>query len=424
MKTSKKGKNEPNTASVSGAADKEILEVTVAADGGSKVKPGTKKADSDPKKPIAKKVKVKAEKKPSVEGAKPSIKKQKTSSAIPPAKKTKAASATSPTKKTKRAKPADVSESTRSSEHISDLKMPEPVDPLASMSPVDRLLAMPALPVLERENRARLLMQSPTKLHFYWSVRENPWPILRKAFGGEIGSYTLVLKLVEMRSGSEQIHNAEADGSWWFDVRPDSKYRAEIGFYAPNRPYIRIVYSNVIKTPRLKPSPHKAADSDWTVSAQKFARVLDVAGYARDAFDVAVAGDDPAASATAARQALRQFANGRDDRLGVIDDEDIRFAMMAFAEGQKLDDLRWKISAELFEYLQSSHVPLDAERAESALREHFDLDDVDLETEETSAAVFGASLVNFPRKMSSRRRPRIAGLSPEGSHNYGRTPRS
>ncbi len=289
-------------------------------------------------------------------------------------------------------------------------------DPLAAMSPIEKLLAQPTLPRLEREDRARLLMQTPTRLYFYWSVRQNPWALLRKAFGDDIGSYTLVLKLVETRSGTEQIYNADAEGNWWFDVRPDSQYQAEIGFYAPNRPYFRIVYSNTVETPRLKPSPRKATEAKWTVTADKFAQVLDVAGFSKDAFDVAIAGDDIPVAGAATRRAFQQFVGGSGEMAGTIDDEDIRYAMLELAAGQKLDDLRWKISAELFARLQASDKPLGAERAQDALREHFDIDDLDFESEEIGPEVFGASLVNFPRRLktravSTKHEPRYAPIS-------------
>ena len=410
MKTPEKGKKAPETTDVTGRTDKDILEMPASSPARSNAGPRTKTTDKAARNSSSKKA-----------GDKDQTTSRKTKTA---AKKRKPSVPTSPVKKVTGAKTTPAGKAGLAS-GVDTVPSPvEPADPLASLSPIDRLLAVPTLPVLERENRARLQMQSPTKLHFYWSVRENPWAILRKAFGGETGSYTLVLKLVELRSGSEQIHNADADGSWWFDVRPDGEYQAEIGFYAPNRPYIRIVYSNVIETPRLRPSPRKAVEADWTVSANKFAQVLDVAGFGRDAFDVAVAGDDPAASSTAAREALKRFADGDNDRLEVIDDEDIRFAMLAIAEGQKLDELRWKISAELFDYLQASKGTLDSKLAEAALREHFELEDIDLETEQTGPAVFGASLVNFPRTIRSRRKPRLGpGLSPEGSHSYQRMQR-
>jgi hypothetical protein len=295
------------------------------------------------------------------------------------------------------------------------------VDLLAAMSPVDRLLALPELPPLERENRARLQMQTPTRLYFYWSLREDPWTILRKAFSGDTGSYTLVLKLVELRSETEQIHTADAEGNWWFDVRPDGEYQAEIGFYAPNRPYFRIVYSNIVETPRKKPSPRKAAEAEWTVTADRFAQVLDVAGFTQDAVDVAIAGDNLEASATAIRAALRDLTGDENVPIGV-DDEDIRFAMVEMAAGQKLDDLRWRISADLFAYLQSNEQVLDGDRTKAVLNEHFEIDDFTLDTEEFGPAVFGASLVNFPRTIRSRQTLRRSGpgYTPESSHSYRR----
>jgi hypothetical protein len=410
MKTTKKGSKAAENAPSTSEAKKDILELPVPAKqelvG---AKPRTKAAAIPKKRSISKA--------PAKTANSLSRGEKET-----PVKKRRSSTATSPVKKMKALQTVAAVEPITPSASAVAAGNTAAVNHLAALSPVDRLLALPTLPVLERENRARLQMQSPTKLHFYWSVRENPWAILRKAFGDDIGSYTLVLKLVEMRSGSEQIHNVDPDGTWWFDVRPDGEYRAEIGFYAPNRPYIRIVYSNVVETPRLKPSPRIAAESDWTVSSQRFAKVLDVAGFARDAFDVALAGDEPVRSATAAREALQQFTNNRrDDQLAVIDDEDIRFALLAFAEGKKLDELRWKISSELFDYLQTSETALEVEGARASLREHFELDDLEFEAEEAGSAVFGASLVNFPRRA---KRPRLGSkYSPESSHSLGTSSR-
>ena len=147
--------------------------------------------------------------------------------------------------------------------------------PAVELSPVFKALAEPALPELTRENRARLLMQTPTRIYFYWAIKENPWHLLKNAFGSDTGSYTLVLKLTNLRSGHEQIHPCDAAGNWWFDVEPDGEYQAEVGFYATNRPYFRIIYSNTVETPRRSPSPHPASEARWMISAGKFAEVLD-----------------------------------------------------------------------------------------------------------------------------------------------------
>lgn len=297
----------------------------------------------------------------------------------------------------------------------------ETAEPKHTLSRVDELLAVPELPKLNRENRARLQMQTPSRLYFYWSVGEDPWTLLRKAFGGETGSYTLVLKLIELRSGSEQIFNAEAEGNWWFNVEPDGQYRAEIGFYAPNRPYFRVLYSNIVETPRRSPSPRRAADADWTINAGKFSQVLNVAGFSQDALDVAIEGDDLQASSRATRSALGQLA-GSNAGIGSFMDEDIRYALLALAEGQKLDDLRWKIESGLFDYLQVNEMNLSEEKAQEALREHFEIEEFSFEKEEYGPAVFGSSLVNFPRKARAlgKKLTSRPSLSPESSHSYRR----
>ncbi|MEO6484790.1 MAG: DUF4912 domain-containing protein, partial [Pyrinomonadaceae bacterium] len=128
------------------------------------------------------------------------------------------------------------------------------LEPKVGLSPTFKALADVTLPELGRENRARLQMQTPTRLYFYWSIKENAWALLRNVFGADLGSYSLVLKLIDNKHGLEEIHQTDAEGNYWFDVEPDGSYQAEIGFYAPNRPYFRILHSNTVETPRRSPS--------------------------------------------------------------------------------------------------------------------------------------------------------------------------
>ncbi len=275
-------------------------------------------------------------------------------------------------------------------------------EPHVQLSPVFKALADVTLPELKRENRARLQMQTPTRLYFYWSVRENPWHTLRNVFGDDLGSYTLVVKLIDTKTGREEIKQCEAEGNWWFDVEPDGEYQAEIGFYAPNRPYFRIVYSNTISTPRRSPSPRAATESDWTVSANKFAEVLDVAGFSRDAFDVAMAGDDVAASSDASHTAFTRLVGNNDNDLRGIAAEEIRYALVALASGTTLEELRFRISPALFAILQANAANIEAGRAMSALTEYFDIDETEWTEEQFGPAVYGASLVNFPRTLKTK----------------------
>ena len=289
------------------------------------------------------------------------------------------------------------------------------VEPEVEVSPAFKTLSEPALPALKRENRARLMMQTPAELYFYWSVRENPYHLLKQAFGSDTGSYTLVLKLTESNTGEEEMHPAEAEGSWWFNVAPNGKYEAEIGFYAPNRPYFRIIHSNTIETPRRNPSPHRAIEAVWTVSANKFAEVLDVAGFAHDAVDVVMAGDDHQAAESAAHTAFARFSDSDRRDLRGITGEDIRYVLRALASGLGLEELRHSVAPRLFAVLQANADKLSAERAMTALSDYYDIDEPEYYEEIADSTVFGASLVNFPRTLRSRGPG--SKLSPVGSHS-------
>ena len=278
-------------------------------------------------------------------------------------------------------------------------------DPKVSLSPTFKALADVKLPELERENRARLQMQTPTRLYFYWSVKDSPWPMLTNIFGSDLGNYTLVIKLIDQTFGYETINQCEAEGDWWFDVEPDRKYQAEIGFFATGRPYFRVLHSNSIETPRRSPSPRAATDSDWRVSANKFAEVLDVAGFSRDAFDVAMAGDDIALAQDASQQAFTSFIGSGEAQTAGISSDEIRYALVALASGMSLDELRGRVSPTLFAILQVNAEKVNPERAMSSLTEHFEIDETEFIEEGFGSAVYGASLVNFPRTLKTRTVP-------------------
>ena len=272
------------------------------------------------------------------------------------------------------------------------------------LSPAFKELREPKLPTLSRENRARLQMQTPTRLYFYWSLKNNPWQILQRVFGDDRGSYTLVLKLINLSRDTEEIHPVDAEGNFWFNVDADSTYRAEIGFYAPNRPYFRALYSNTLTTPRKGPSPRVATDADWTVNAETFAQVLDSSGFRQDAVEVAIAGDDPVVSERATREAFADLLG--DVSFEGFTVEELRYALLALAAGVPIEELRWKVSASLFALLEANLHRLSTDAAVGALREHFDIGDDEVREEEQLSAVYGASVLHFPKTLKSRRVPR------------------
>lgn len=270
--------------------------------------------------------------------------------------------------------------------------------------PIFKELAEPKLPVLERENRAKLLMQTPNRLYFYWSIKNNPYQTLQKTFQGDTANYQLVAKIVNQKNEYEQIFPVEAEGSWWFNVEPNASYRAEVGFFAVNRPYIRIIFSNVLETPRKSPSPRVATDADFAVTAQEFSEVLDVAGFKQDAFEVALIGDDNDQAETATRGAFAKLTSAKLEEFSTIDADELRFALLAIASGIDLKNLREHISPALFAFLESIAHLLTAENALAALGEYFDVftEEFTEFEEEIGAAVYGASLVNFPKTLKKR----------------------
>ncbi len=305
----------------------------------------------------------------------------------------------------KRIKTKAEPESETNTEPLEELtsKVPDKIE----ADPIFKKLAQPVLPALPKANRARLQMQSPTRLYFYWSVKNNPFQTLNKVFGGRTGSYTLVAKLRNRTNNTEELFPVDAEGNWWFNVDSDSDYQAEIGFFAPNRPYIRVMFSNELHTPRRSPSKRTDYTPSFNINAYQFAEVLDVSGYRRDAFEVAVAGDDTQAVETATNAAYRKLAGKDTKDLGGNTSDEIRFVLLALASGYSLEDIRGEIDSSLYEALLIDMGNLTQDEVLQALKEHFDIfTDELLKEEEIGSAVFGSSLVNFPKRITKRNVPK------------------
>ncbi len=283
--------------------------------------------------------------------------------------------------------------------------------PEIEKSEVFKKLGAPELPELAGENRARLQMQSPTRIHFYWSFKQNPFQTLKRVFGNQT-NYQLVAKLVNQANGREEFFPVEAEGSAWFDVDADSTYRAEIGFYATSRPFVRVMFSNKLETPRKNPSPRRDYSENFSVSANQFAEVLDVSGFRQDAFEVALAGDDTEFADNATENAFTQIIGAPRSDYDQNQSSEIRFVLLALASGYTLENLREYISPSLFAVLQGNSEKLSAEKALIALQENFGVTaDETFEEEISSPAVFGASLINFPRISKRKILPKFSPIS-------------
>ena len=285
------------------------------------------------------------------------------------------------------------------------------IDSLIEKSPVFKELSEPKLPALPKENRARLQMQSPTRLHFYWSIKNNPFQTLNRVFGGNAQDYTLVVKLVNRTRNREELVPIESEGATWFDVDADSTYRAEIGFTAAQRPFIRLMFSNTVETPRKNPSPRGDFSLDWAVSANQFAQVLDVSGYAQDAVEVALAGDDFSFAETATRNAFSQVTGDQENDFTEDNSSEIRFTLLALAAGYRAENLRGQISHSLFMKLLENVETVSAEKAFIALQENFGEFTEEIVEEDRKQTIFGISSINFPKFSKRRILPKFAPVS-------------
>lgn len=280
-------------------------------------------------------------------------------------------------------------------------------------SEIFKELMEPKLPALPAENRARLQMQSPNRIYFYWSVRSNPFQILQKMFGARAADYSLVAKLINQTDGREVLYPVGPFGSTWFDVESDSVYLVEVGFFSLKRPFIRLIFSNSVETPRSAPSPYFDLSPQFAVSTSEFVEVLDASGYRQDAFELALAGDEETNADTATQNALFTLTGERNLQAKA---NELRYVLFALAAGAVLEDLRGMISPELFAFIESLMTEnaenLTREKVLAALQENFDFEETE-ETEEQEGELtyktFGASLVNFQKFPRKRRLPRKLG---------------
>src|SRR5206468_10696881 len=148
----------------------------------------------------------------------------------------------------------------------------------------------------------------------------------------------------------------------------------------------------------------------WTASAGKSPEALDRSGFTQDGIGVQILQRTESTAGGFARD-----LGTRDDQFSDIDHDQFRSALLALASGVPIEDLKFRISARLFDLIQAN---IDKLRANiEALRGEFSLmdagdDEVVLETSETST--IGGSIVNLPRHVKLRR-PRYAPVSSSGA---------
>ncbi|HEX8844173.1 MAG TPA: DUF4912 domain-containing protein [Pyrinomonadaceae bacterium] len=239
----------------------------------------------------------------------------------------------------------------------SDLVIAPPPPPAPAV--VDKLAELSVdepLPETYQANRIRLLAQSPRKIYLYWEFLGDPFETLRRAFPWQADRYTLAVKLYDLETGAETLHLASPTRSQWFDVQQGHSYRADIGFYAAGRAFIRLLSSTATQTPRASVSRRADRAPGFHVTAGEFARVLDDAGYASDALEVSLEAADEATHDAATRAIARKLAGADVPLTNDAELAELRGMLAALALGINVKELQETLSERLARWLaQVSH---------------------------------------------------------------------
>jgi hypothetical protein len=272
--------------------------------------------------------------------------------------------------------------------------------------PFEKMLGPQLLPPKSRD-RATLLVQSPYRIYFYWSFRSDPYKRLKRAFTGQTGSYSLCIRLINLTTGETQYYLIENEDSWWFKASPKNSYRAEVGFYAPNRPFVRILSSNLVKTPSAGPSARAAREDAWEAGPIYFDELLKFSGFAQspgfaDEFDEADFIDY--GEFIPFLQKLFQEASALDWH----NLKELKYALELLSRGKSLDQISNEISGLVYSLLlrlgisKSQHI--DFSQFAEEIRE-LDLSSETLKLYRTGSHEFikkAPRRFSFPQTVSSR----------------------
>ena len=272
----------------------------------------------------------------------------------------------------------------------------------------DELVAE-SLPELPSVNTAKLYIQSPNRVFLYWNLSGNPFETLQKAFGSRANNYQLVTKLINLQTGAESFAPANPGGNWWYNVRSDTKYRVDLGFYAANRPFIRLLSSNPVSTPRAAPSLRADSEADWIVSNKQFVQVLTASGYSHDVlgvvFGTGAAEETGEMSEDASTLIVaNHFAPLFQDELNLAE---LRWLLVSLASGVAFGDLQTRLSpatlAWLEQVLAADPDALGQENVRTVLESIFGSEFIEMFTDENAIGwmrlapvAIGASAINFP----------------------------
>ncbi|HYY41958.1 MAG TPA: DUF4912 domain-containing protein [Pyrinomonadaceae bacterium] len=208
------------------------------------------------------------------------------------------------------------------------------------------------LPVYTRDD-LQLLVQSPYRLYAYWQYAHDPFATLRRAFGAAADGYHLIVRLVDAESGATETGAASPARNYWFDVQPGRAYRAEVGFAAEDKPFIRLLTSDLARTPPASVAPETDEAPEFHAGAGELARVVNEAGYAGDALALALEDADDATQHESTLALAHTLAAAPLPALGANELQELRALIVALVVAEPLASVRARLSSPLAAWLDA-----------------------------------------------------------------------
>lgn len=265
------------------------------------------------------------------------------------------------------------------------------------------------LPLAYARDQIRLVAQSPYKLFLHWNLARDPRVALRR-LTTDTRAYHLAVRLVDTETMTETLYEAFETRTQWFDVRADTSYRADVGFAAATLPFIRLIKSNTVQTPRAGVAREVAASAQFKVDAAEFVDLLDESGYVSDAVEVAIEAADAETHGAVTTLIASRVFNQTDDALTFAEAElsELRTLLTALAFGADLRALQAQLSPALVQTMLQAGMfadgqSFDVRRLYEMLSEILAFDFADAERavseqrgEATARFIVGGSDVHLP----------------------------
>ncbi len=237
---------------------------------------------------------------------------------------------------------------TGSSEHAASAAVAPPSADVQEK--LDLLAIDEPLPEPPARDIARLLVQSPYRIYFYWNFKNDPFTIAHRAFTGRNQDFRLMVRLQDATGGETFADEvAGFTRSYWFNALPAHTYRAEVGLFSEARPFFRLLVSDYVNTPRASVSPRTDME-DFNVTPTQFMDVLDYSGFASDKFDVALDAASQRANDTSRGATLKRLleqANAIDVANLNAEDDELREIINLLLAGKTIDEIRSMLASRL-----------------------------------------------------------------------------